>query len=92
MFVDYRTQNTYLTVEQLGSNGEWSVVLVDGDWDTKFWWERHDLLGNLITISWNIGPETESGTYRIRHFGASKSFLGKITPYTGVSSTFTVAM
>jgi neutral ceramidase len=92
LFVDYQTQGTYLTVEYQGSNNEWTVLLVDGDWDTKFWWQRHDILGNLITVTWNIGSNAPSGTYRIRHFGASKDIFGKITPYTGVTSTFNVVV
>ena len=71
-------------------NNQWTVVLVDGDWDTKFHWQRHDILGNLITITWDISSTADSGTYRIQHFGSSKDLFGTITPYSGSSSTFTV--
>jgi len=87
---DLRTQDTFLTVEQQ-VNGQWQVVLNDGDWDTKFQWARRYIAESLITITWQIAPNTTPGTYRIQHFGNSKSLTGKISPYTGTSSTFTVS-
>jgi neutral ceramidase len=85
---DYRTQQTYLTVERLvGSN--WQVVLTDSHWETKFFWARHGLSESLITITWDIDWSTTPGTYRIKTFGSSKWF-GTITPYEGTSGTFTV--
>ncbi|MDQ1656515.1 MAG: neutral ceramidase, partial [Cryptosporangiaceae bacterium] len=35
--------------------------------------------------------DTPPGTYRIVHYGDSKSLLGTITPFTGASRTFTVS-
>jgi neutral ceramidase len=85
---DYRTQQTFLTVErQVGS--DWKVVKTDSHWETKFFWSSKDISESLITITWDISWDIEPGTYRIRTFGSSKWF-GTITPYEGSSKTFTV--
>jgi len=88
---DFRTQDTFLTVEQLQTDGSWKVMLVDGDWDTRMYWEGVWLIQSRITITWQIAADTAPGKYRIRTFGKSKDLLGYFTPYTGTSSTFTVA-
>jgi neutral ceramidase len=78
-----------LTVER-NDTGSWTVVKVDGDWETIMRWERRGIAESLITIEWDITPDITPGIYRIRHFGATKSLTGKITPYEGSSSTFRV--
>lgn len=85
-----RTQDTFLTVEQQQPDGSWEVKLVDGDWDTRMYWESAWLTRSRITITWDIAPDTAPGKYRIRTFGKSKDILGELTPYVGTSSVFTV--
>jgi neutral ceramidase len=87
---DYRTQDSFLTVENLQSDGSWKVVLVDGDWDTRMYWESSWIIESRITITWDIAPTTAPGKYRIRTFGKSKDLLGNLTPYVGTSSAFSV--
>jgi len=87
---DYMTQSTYLTVEQQQPNGTWKVILNDGDWDTKYFWESVWIFESLVTVTWDIDPSTPSGTYRIRTYGVSKDILGTLTPYTGTSQAFLV--
>lgn len=87
---DYRTQDTFLTVEQ-SENNQWIVILTDGDFETRFEWERSGIAASLITITWEIPSYAEPGTYRIRTFGTSLDLFGDLTPYTGTSSTFTVS-
>jgi len=87
---DLRTQDTFLTVEQQ-VNGQWQVVYTDGDWDTKYHWQRRYVAESLITITWQIAPTVPAGTYRIQHFGNSKALSGTISPYTGTSSNFVVS-
>jgi neutral ceramidase len=77
-------------VEQLQSDGSWKVMLVDGDWDTRMYWEELWVIQSKITITWDIASSTAPGKYRIRTFGKSKDLLGYLTPYVGTSSTFTV--
>ncbi len=42
-------------------NGNWSVVLTDGDWDTRYSWYRHDLLETIVQIQWNVAIDTSPG-------------------------------
>ena len=86
-----RTEDTFLTVEiQQGS--DWKVVATDGDWSTKFKWSRPSKISSESNalIEWNTTDATP-GTYRIRHFNAHKSILGKITEFSGTSHSFSVA-
>ncbi|WP_327677371.1 neutral/alkaline ceramidase [Streptomyces sp. NBC_00467] len=86
-----RRGGTFLEVQRL-VNGQWVRTLDDGDWETKYRWTRiNGLTGtSKATITWSIGAGAAPGTYRIVHFGDSKNLLGRITPFTGVSPTFTV--
>ena len=62
----------------------------------RFHWLHKGFVEEILslsqaTIQWDIPATTASGSYRIRHFGSYKQpFTGKIVPYTGTSSTFTV--
>jgi len=85
---DYRTQDTFLTVEKYDS--DWQVVLTDGDFETQFHWQRYGIAASLITIVWNIPSDAPTGVYRIQTFGTSKDLFGYFTPYNGTSSTFKV--
>lgn len=87
---NYMIEASFLTVEQY-TNGNWTVRFDDGNWETKFSWKRVGVAGSHATITWEIPDWTEPGQYRIRHFGYHKSVLGKIAPFEGSSSTFTVA-
>jgi len=87
---DYRIQDTFLAVERNITGDGWKVVLTDGDPDTKFFWSSHLYYESIISVTWDIAPDTPSGTYRIRTFGKSKDISGKLTPYVGSSSPFTV--
>ncbi|MFF5879593.1 neutral/alkaline ceramidase [Streptomyces californicus] len=86
-----RRGSTFLEVQRL-ENGTWKRVLDDGDWETTYRWTRlNGLTGtSKATITWRIAPGTAPGAYRIVHHGDAKSLLGKITPFTGATGTFTV--
>ncbi|PRD34642.1 UNVERIFIED_CONTAM: asah2 [Trichonephila clavipes] len=82
-----------MTVERFDStNGNWTVIATDADWETKFHWSRTNMvLGHSeATMSWDIPQDVQPGRYRIRHFGYSKSLFQKISPYKGTSKTFVV--
>ncbi|KAM9954016.1 hypothetical protein ACTFIW_010771 [Dictyostelium discoideum] len=89
---NFMTESSFLTVDQLQSNGQWSTILNDGDWDTKLYWKMHDLGFSLITVDWTISPITQPGTYRITHSGYAKKnpFSDNLTFYQGISSNFNV--
>jgi len=83
------TEKTFLTVEKQ-ENGNWVVILTDGDFETQFHWARRFIAESLVTITWTIPADADSGTYRISTFGVSKDIIGDLTPYSGTSSTFQV--
>lgn len=83
---DLKIQDTYLMVQRQ-HGASWETVARDWDWETRFRWRR-TFLGSLASVEWTIPPGT-SGTFRIRHDGASRSH-GRIVPYYGVSRAFVV--
>ncbi len=86
---NYQIQNTFLKVEKNTSSG-WVTVANDWDPETKYIWKRDGIAYSKVTIKWDTA-NASPGTYRIRHFGHWKSgWTGAITPYEGVSRTFTV--
>eukprot|EP01128_Nolandella_sp_AFSM9_P009102 TRINITY_DN573_c0_g1_i2.p1 TRINITY_DN573_c0_g1~~TRINITY_DN573_c0_g1_i2.p1 ORF type:complete len:390 (+),score=70.38 TRINITY_DN573_c0_g1_i2:150-1319(+) len=91
-----RHGDSFLTVEKLEEkNGKWVVVATDANWETKFQWERHysfpEIAESYATITWTIPPGTPVGTYRLRHSGDSKhAFTGKVSQFTGVTTSFKV--
>jgi neutral ceramidase len=88
-----RLEGTYMTVDQYVS-GSWKTVRTDSHPSTKFGWLRtNTVLGySTVTTNWTIEAGTPAGTYRLSYYGDSKApIIGKISPFTGVSSTFTVA-
>ncbi|EGG24663.1 neutral/alkaline nonlysosomal ceramidase family protein [Cavenderia fasciculata] len=89
---NYMTESTFLTVDLKNSDGSWTTILVDGDWDTRMYWNMHDLAQSLFTIEWNVEANYLPGTYRITHSGYAKEsvFSDKLTPYSGQSSEFTI--
>ncbi|ESZ90091.1 neutral ceramidase precursor [Sclerotinia borealis F-4128] len=90
-----RLEGTYTAVEQLGGDGEWRVVRDDADWFVVYTWRRiNGLTGtSSVVVSWETGTgdATEAGTYRVRYYGDSKNFLGKITAFTAVSNSFVLS-
>jgi len=85
-------KKTYLTVEYQDSNGDWKIIAVDSNWETKFIWTRTSLvLGHsTIEVIWDIPHTAKEGNYRIRHFGASRDISGGLSKYEGTSDIFAV--
>jgi len=84
---------TFLSVERRSESGSWEEIHTDADWCTKFEWGRSRWAAvstSEATITWTIPPTTRPGTYRIRHFGHSKSVFTTIYPFTGTSKSFQV--
>ncbi|XP_076452014.1 neutral ceramidase B-like [Babylonia areolata] len=89
---DLRTNDTFLTVEQKEADGSWTVIFTDADWETRYYWKMTSLVfgESDAIIQWEI-PEAQSfGTYRVQHFGSSKSITGTIKRFTGKSREFLV--
>ncbi|WP_444907707.1 neutral/alkaline non-lysosomal ceramidase N-terminal domain-containing protein [Microbulbifer sp. SSSA008] len=92
---DLKTESTFIEVQRK-VNGSWETYLTDDDLDTRFIWTRDTAIDCMACSfaegQWIIGEDTPSGTYRIKHFGNWKSgWTGKISSYSGKSSSFTVS-
>lgn len=92
-----RLESTYVVVEKKDGS-KWTQVRTDEDWDLVFEWKRLDgLLGSSeVSVSWETGWQDakaiQAGTYRLSYFGDSKApITGKITGFTGRSSSFDIA-
>ncbi|MFG2821675.1 neutral/alkaline non-lysosomal ceramidase N-terminal domain-containing protein [Kitasatospora sp. NPDC048365] len=85
--------STFLEVQR--AHGDtWTRCLDDGDWQTKYRWQRTNTVTgeSTATITWDIAPDTPPGTYRIVHNGDAKNGLtGQINAFTGASRPFTVS-
>lgn len=92
---DLRLEKSYAVVEKLVGNNVWVVARDDSDWDLIFRWRRtSSVLGTSeVDVSWEVPQEQDLGTsYRIRYFGAAKTFgSGKIVQFEGRSRLFVVA-
>ncbi|MFI9813328.1 neutral/alkaline ceramidase [Saccharothrix variisporea] len=87
---DLRRNGTFLEVQRL-VDGTWTRVADDGDWSTRYRWQRHGIANSEATITWTIPADTPPGTYRLVHHGDWKSgWTGAITPFTGTTRPFTV--
>jgi len=87
-----RLDGTFLTVDQLVSN-QWRTVRSDSHPSTIYQWNRTNTITgtSTVTISWTIENGTPAGTYRLSYFGDSKPFIGSISAFSGISSSFTIA-
>ncbi|PHH90442.1 hypothetical protein CDD83_3650 [Cordyceps sp. RAO-2017] len=85
-----RLEDTYAAVERLGKNGKWTRVRDDSDWFLLFTWrESNKLLHHSeVDIKWETGGNAEPGTYRLKYYGDSKSFVKGIQSFEGTSRQF----
>ncbi|CAL9774845.1 unnamed protein product [Musa acuminata subsp. burmannicoides] len=88
---DLLTMGTFSLVEFLDSS-TWVPAYDDDDFSLRFKWSRPSQLSSYshATLEWRIPETATPGVYRLRHFGASKSLLGKISHFTGTSRAFVV--
>ncbi|KAF3405321.1 Neutral ceramidase [Talaromyces pinophilus] len=97
-----RQEGTFGAVEFFNpSTNTWETVRTDADWNLIYQWERtNTVLGySSVTLSWQIEDSyyaiddpnpVQSGSYRFHYYGDSKSVLGTISAFEGVSGAFTV--
>ncbi|KAM1133047.1 hypothetical protein ACFX19_043051 [Malus domestica] len=89
---DLLTEGTYAVVEMLQGK-HWVPVYDDDDFSLFFKWnvDTSSLYGTA-TIEWEIPTDTNSGVYRLRHFGSAKETKDSPNTYfTGASSGFAVS-
>ncbi|KAK6510601.1 hypothetical protein TWF506_009704 [Arthrobotrys conoides] len=91
-----RLEGTFAAVEFKNTDGSWTQVRSDEDWDLIYNWRRDDGFwgSSSAIIQWVIGngPKTvQPGRYRIKYYGDSKApVTGKISGFTGTSREFDV--
>lgn len=87
-----KTNGTFLTVSQKDNNGKWHAVFTDSHWETQFQWIRTSTLfgESEAVIKWAIPSGQAPGTYKITHFGTSKTITATLTDFSGDSREFQV--
>ncbi|BBN82025.1 neutral ceramidase [Pseudoalteromonas sp. A25] len=91
---NFKTMSSFMEVQR-NINGNWTTVLTDNDFSTKFKWIRDTapdcLACSFAQLEWTIDATMPSGTYRIKHHGHWKSgWDSKIRSYSGSSRSFSV--
>ena len=81
-------------VERLGDDGVWATAYTDGDFCTKFIYQRVGLRDRheaTATVQWAVPSDAAPGTYRLTYAGDSTGrFGGGTTAFTGTSGAFAV--
>lgn len=80
---------TYLELQRRDEGG-WTTVADDGDWSTRYHWQRRGISASEVTVTWDIPRDHPGGTFRVLHHGDARDALGRVTPFTGTSGPFTV--
>lgn len=86
-----RLEGTFTAIEKQGSDGSWSQIRSDRDWELVYEWKRvNGLTGTSeVTVSWDTSiTSPAAGSYRIRYYGDAKAVGGKITAFNGTSGVF----
>ncbi|EDU45117.1 neutral ceramidase precursor [Pyrenophora tritici-repentis] len=89
-----RLEGTFAAIEKQNTDGTWSQVKNDEDWELVYQWKRvNGLTGTSdVTISWDTGiTGPAAGTYKIKYYGDAKAVGGKITAFEGESAPFRLA-
>jgi len=77
---DLRRGDTFLRVQQADGDG-WRTIADDGDWSTRFRWARAGRDGSLVTVTWDVPPDTPPGQYRLSYLGDARTGAGPaLTP------------
>jgi neutral ceramidase len=87
---DLHRGDTYLRVEHL-DDGTWRTVQDDGDWATRFIWQRRPGGCSEVTVRWDIPGTVTAGSYRIAYTGDAMDGTGSLRSFTGSSRIFEVA-
>lgn len=86
---DLQHNSSYLEIQRWNGSS-WVYVTSDNDPETRYSWARRLAAQSRVTISWNVPADAVPGQYRILYYGDAKNGLGKISSFTGTSSSFTV--
>ncbi len=82
--------HNFLEIERQ-SEGIWTSVANDGDWETKIRWRTESEADQLIAqVIWETPGDLQAGTYRIRHFGQMTAASGEHQTFEGTSEALTI--
>jgi neutral ceramidase len=81
---------TYLEVQRRAGDA-WDRIQDDGDWATRFTWQKYREGRSEVTISWDTSPDTPLGEYRIIYHGEARTEPGGLRAFTGATEPFQVA-
>ncbi|QUH03330.1 neutral/alkaline ceramidase [Saccharopolyspora erythraea] len=87
---DLHRRGTYLEVQR-HEDGRWRTVADDGDWSTRFHWERDGIAASKVTVTWDVPGDAAPGGYRVRYHGHARHLTGAVSAFTGTTPTFTVS-
>lgn len=87
-------ETTYTAIEQQQSDGSWTQIKNDRDWELVFEWTRtNSALGySEVKITWDTGLNSPpTGKYRVKYYGDWKApVTGKISGFEGTSGVFSL--
>jgi len=86
---NFENIDNYLLVQRKEGNN-WVNVSYDWDDDNIMSLDTNLITNSIITIEWTPRADVPNGTYKIQHFGYSKSLFGSFTRYAGESNTFSI--
>ncbi|XP_049887126.1 neutral ceramidase-like [Pectinophora gossypiella] len=88
---DLRQESSHAVVERF-ELGQWIVVATDADWETKFHWVRQSTITGTsrATFEWTIPSDAIFAPHRIVYYGASRSLLGTVNQFEGVTNSFNI--
>lgn len=89
---DLKQESSFLIVERKTGGNDWRVVATDSNWETRFYWRRTNVVtgSSVVSITWDIPVNQETGVYRIRYFGTSKRSDKTLSQFMGSSREFQV--
>jgi neutral ceramidase len=86
---DLHRGGTFVEVQREEAGG-WRRVQDDGDWDTRIVWRSPAPGVSRVTVSWDIGPDTAPGRYRLRYLGDAREANGALHAFSGETGPFDV--
>jgi len=86
---DQRRGSTFLEVQRKSGN-DWSTILTDDDWSTKFEWKQKPNHRSVVTVRWVVTGDVAPGMYRVRYLGDALTADGSTKPIVGTSKEFSV--
>jgi neutral ceramidase len=86
---DLHRGGTYLRVERRDGTS-WRTIYDDGDWSTRFSWQRLKEGRSEVTVLWDIPDDSDTGDFRISYEGDARDDGGGLRPFSSATPAFSV--